>query len=531
MSRWRIAVVLILVACPVLILAGLGSYFLWRGHLWFYVWWPMAACMAAGYLLGWYWHRKRRLLPAVDFSSSLHWTDRDRQAWQLVEARAKAAAQLNPNLLVDFNFYVHAAQDMADELAHFYQPRASDPLGARTLPEVLAVIELASHDLAEMVDRYLPGGHLLSIDQWRQARKATEWYQSANNVVWLISAVFTPLETGLRYAASRVGLTKPWQMLQQNLLVWFYTAFVHRTGTYLIELNSGRLRVGAERYRQLLREHGPGDRPASAISEPAESPPEAVDQVRHVTLTLMGQVKAGKSSLVNGFLGEQRARTDVLPATSEVQRYELQPPGIPNQLVLLDTVGYAHTGPKADQLKATQNAAQQSDLLLLVLHARNPARQADLEMLQKLREWFQSRPDLRMPPILAVLTHIDLLSPSLEWSPPYNWQQPQRAKEKQMDQAMAAVREQLGPYLTGVVPVCVAEGKVYGVNEWLLPAVAMLLEESRAVALLRCLRGEIDTGKVRRVFRQLLAGGKELFKVVLENLPDREAIERAQRGG
>ncbi|HKI34407.1 MAG TPA: hypothetical protein VKA46_21310, partial [Gemmataceae bacterium] len=89
----------------------------------------------------------------------------------------------------------------------------------------------------------------------------------------------------------------------------------------------------------------------------------------------------------------------------------------------------AHAGPKEDQLKATREAAQHSDLLLLVLHARNPARQADLSMLQRLSVWFAARPDLKMPRVLAVLTHIDLLSPAMDWSPPYNWEQPQRPKE------------------------------------------------------------------------------------------------------
>jgi predicted GTPase len=90
--------------------------------------------------------------------------------------------------------------------------------------------------------------------------------------------------------------------------------------------------------------------------------------------------------------------TDVLPATSEVERYELQPEGVPTRLVLLDTVGYGHTGPKEDQLRTTRETAQQSDLLLLVLHARNPARQADAAMLKALRDWYADRPDLRMPP-------------------------------------------------------------------------------------------------------------------------------------
>jgi hypothetical protein len=66
--------------------------------------------------------------------------------------------------MVQFTFYTEVAQNMALELARFYHPGAKDPLGSLTLPEILAVIELASHDLAQMVDQYLPGGHLMRID-------------------------------------------------------------------------------------------------------------------------------------------------------------------------------------------------------------------------------------------------------------------------------------------------------------------------------------------------------------------------------
>jgi predicted GTPase len=509
MSRWRLVILAALIALPFLFLLGAGAVFLWeRGwSLWF--WWPMAACLCLAYLLGWRWQKKFRLL-RLDFEVPLHWTDRDRQAWQLVEARAKAASELDAVKLSTASFYLETAQEMGLELARFYHPRAQDPVGSLTVPEMLAVVELASHDLAEMVDQYLPGGHLLTVNDWRKAKKASDWYQRASNVYWLVSSLFSPINTGVRYVASHVGLSRPLQMLQQNLILWFYCAFIHRLGNYLIELNSGRLRVGATRYRQMLaRVTGDGRSAPAEDAEPAE-------EVRQVTLTVMGQVKAGKSSFINALLGEQRAKTDVVPATAEVTRYDLHPEGISTHLVLLDTVGYGHTGPKQDQLRATQEAARQSDLLVMVLHATSPARQADLEVLRALRTWFESQPNLKMPPVVGVLTHIDLLSPKMEWAPPYDWQKPVRTKEQQIDQAVATVREQLGEALVGVVPVCASAGKVYGVEEWFLPALAELLDQAHAVAFLRCLRAETDTGKVRKVFHQLLAAGKEMVKLVWE---------------
>jgi predicted GTPase len=189
-------------------------------------------------------------------------------------------------------------------------------------------------------------------------------------------------------------------------------------------------------------------------------------------------------------------------------------------LVLLDTVGYGHTGPSEDQLRATEDAARQSDLLILVMHVHNPARQADLDMLQRLRHWFTTQPELRMPPILGVLTHIDLLTPALEWSPPYHWQEPQRPKEQTIHRAWQATKDQLAEYLAGLVPVCTAGGKVYGIEEWFLPALTELLDDAHAVALLRCLRAEADTGKVRKVFQQLLAAGQQAALAVWQTYAD-----------
>jgi len=503
MRRWRLVILAFLVAAPLLFLAACGIYFLWAGGHWQWAWWPLTACLALAYILAWRWQKQQHLL-RVDFTAPMTWTDRDKNGWKLVQARAKKAEKLDSQKLSDVTFYLQTAQDMAQEMAGFYHPGAKDPVGSLTIPEILAVIELAAHDLAEMVDKYLPGGHLLTINAWRRARQATELYQDASHLGWLISSMFTPISTSIRYLATQVGVSTPWQLLQQNLLLWFYTAYIHRLGTYLIDLNSGRLRVGAKRFRELM---------AQARQEPGAASQDGVAPVKALTLVLAGQVKAGKSSLINAILGEERAKTAVLPETAGFTRYQVKPDGIDTQLFLLDTPGSGHTGPREDQLRATQEAARQADLILLVLQARNPARQADVELLQALRKYFDANPDLKMPPILGVMTHIDLLFPALEWAPPYNWQKPERPKEKQIDQAIEALKEQMGDRLAGVVPVCTQPEKIYGIQEWLLPAVIDLLDEAHAVALLRCLRREMDTGQIKKVFQQFLAVGKEAIRI------------------
>jgi hypothetical protein len=48
--------------------------------------------------------------------------------------------------------------------------------------------------------------------------------------------------------------------------------------------------------------------------------------------------------------------------------------------------------------------------------------------------------------------------------------------------------------------------------------VAERLDEVHGVALLRCLRGEADTGKVRKVFQQLLAVAREAARIAWDRL-------------
>jgi len=512
MSRWRIAVVLTLIGLPVAIWAGLGTYYLWITGWAFWAWWPMLGLMALGYFLAAYWQRQQQLLRPPDFEVPLHWTDRDRTAWKLVEARATRAASLPAKKLTEPTFYQQSAQEMALELATFYHPGVKDPLDGLTVPEILAVVELAAHDMWELVEKHLPGGHLLTVRDWKRGRELVQWYQTGSNVYWAISAVFNPLQTGMRYLASQAGIAQPIKILQQNLYLWFYTAFLHRLGHYLIDVNSGRLRVGAARYRELLEQlQRQADQPTVAeklATGPNREDSEPSVEIGWVTVTLLGQVKAAKSSLINALLGEQRARTGVVPMTDGIERYELLAPGVPDRLILQDTVGYSQAGPNADQVNRTGEAAKQSDLLLLVLHAKNPGRQADLTMLEKLRAWFAARPDLKAPPIIAVLTHIDLLSPSLEWAPPYNWLSGQRPKEVSVREALAVTRQQLGEQIVSIVPVCTQSGQVYGVDEALLPAMTNWLDESRAVALLRAIKAEADRDQAYRIFQQVLASGK-----------------------
>jgi len=502
-TRIRTMLTLGLILVPLAVFVGVAAWSMWETGRLFWVWWLLPVGWGLAYALV----RRSKTKPAIEPEepgpSPKHWTDRDRSAFELVEARQKAVAQIEPRQLTDARFYLDTALEIADEIARHYHPQATDPLGSLTLLEILAAAELAAEDLQGWVQDYVPGSHMLSVENWKMLSRVPDWAKTAGDVTWVASMLFDPTNLA-RYIASRTTITPLTDQIQANVLAAFYVAFVGRTGRYVIEMNSGRLRGGATRYRSLLNSFDEG----GASSTPEASP--------EVTIAVVGQCKAGKSSLINCLLGQREAPTDVLPLTKEVDRYRLVLPDESEQLVILDTGGYGDDGASRTQFEEMQLAYQQADLLLLVMDAKNPAREADLQLLREVAAWVDSQPTLKRAPVIGVLTHIDLLSPTMEWSPPYSWEQPNTAKEKTIREVVDYHLELFGGSLDGIVPLCSdsAPGRAYGAEEWLLPVMIALLDEARAASLVRTLHGEWDAGKAKQFMNQLLNAGNTLLKVI-----------------
>lgn len=517
MNRLRIALLVVLFLTPFATLIGVGSYHLWEvGYLW--VWWPLLACFGLAYFLAWRWTRRASgVLPDTAVPPPEYWTDRDKVAWDKVDARAKSYEAVSLDQIADAKHYTDLSLQLATEVGKVFNPDSEDPFDNLTLPEVLACVELAAADLDGMVQKYVPGVHLLRIRDVRRAKKAYKLYRTGQDVYWAGAAVFDPLSTGLRFLASRAGLGTLMDRIQSNMLLWFHTAYVHQVGRYLIELNSGRLKVGVKRYREILasQQEPPADDvaartapvapPEGGTASPTNAPPPAPPKA--ITIAVLGHVKAGKSSLVNALLGKQLATVDRLPVASGV-RYDATLPG-GQAVTLFDTSGYGEKI-KDEDFAAAVEASRDADLVLLVTPATSPGRVADVDLLDRLKEWFAGKPHLKLPPIVVVVNQVDLLSPKAEWNPPYDWQTGQRPKEVNVRDCVAAVREQVGSRAGQIVPVCARSGETFGITEGLVPAVVSHLDSARGSAILKAFEAganERPAGKVADQVGNVVAAG------------------------
>ena len=531
MPRLQLLLIAVLILLPIALFAGVGAWAIWQsGHL-LWLSWMMPVCWG----LAWVLLRKSKQVEVTlpEIGSRIHWTPHDKAAGEIVAAEQKRIGdEATAEQLTSHTFFRDRTLDLATKLARHYHPHVADPLDALSVVEVMAVVRLVAEDMEVWFDKNVPGSHLVSIGQWRMLAKVPGWWRAVSNAGWIASVVMNPFAGIARYAASKAFVDPVTKQVQNNVFGAFFMLYLRQVGFYLIELNSGRLRGGSARYRSAMSRLDGRAREAAGADNAVSTKVALSHEPVTVTIAIIGQVKAGKSSLANCLLGEQRAAVDILPLTQDVARYELRLDESNDRLVLLDTPGYSDAGATREQLLATREAVRQADLILLVMAATSPAKQADATMLSELFGWFREQHHLKPPPVVGVVSKIDGLSPVMEWSPPYDWSQPIRPKEVSIREAVNYARQSVtagfgsaglgsaglgaGEGLASIVPVCTdrERHRVFGVEEWLLPVIALQLDEARACSLVRSVHHDHDRVKAWRVVSQLIASGQRIKDAV-----------------
>ncbi|MBI3304469.1 MAG: GTPase domain-containing protein, partial [Deltaproteobacteria bacterium] len=299
-------------------------------------------------------------------------------------------------------------------------------------------------------------------------------------------------------------------LTKETLSHWLLKWYVDRVGYHAIALYSGKL--------LLTRRFDAATFPPPS-SDTAKTLAKARAEISEpLRILILGQTKAGKSSLVNALFGQVKAATDVVPTTTQLTPYALERPDLGMTAILFDLGGYEDPTVPKERIEEALAEALRADLILLVVSAVNAAREPDCRLLAQLRDHLAAWPELRPPPVVAVLTHIDLLRPPLEWAPPYNVVTPDSPKARSIRGAVEAVAADLGLTPTLIVPACLHPERLYNVEEALVPTLMQVLPEARRVLLLRSLKTWHEQEQWELLWRQARAAGRFLLEVGWEVL-------------
>lgn len=483
---------LLLWLIPVAALLPLGAFWLWQSKL--MPWWlaTLVVSSAIGYgLQSLLSRRDRRLLDAATTTPDPYWPPQADGAWAAVEQVAESVDPKD-HPLDDGDQIWLLGQRVLEAVARSYHPKAERPLLELTVPHMLLIIERASHDLRDSVVRNIPFSHQLTVgdvfrvQRWKES--AERWlnvYRAGRFVISPANALLSELWGKMRDQSYGVAWTE--------LHRWLLREYVRKVGYYAIALYSGRL---------LLNDATPAVVSQADLAQAATTP-----TTEPLRILVLGRASAGKSSLINALFDEVVAATDILPdTTASLTPYRLSHDGLDAALIF-DAPG--SDTPLFDE-QALQRAALTADLILYACPAHRPDRQQDRQLLDRVRTWYTARSDRRPPPVLVVVTHIDQLRPSREWQPPYDLRNPNGPKAANIRAAVEAVATDLAVVLEAVIPVCLAEGRVYNVDDALWAAILKRQDEADRVRFLRCLQERKRRENWALLSQQLARAGRWL---------------------
>jgi uncharacterized protein len=487
----RTAMVGVALLLPILSLIPLGSLWLWQqGYL---LYWVAGALLVSGssFLLEWWLVRSNRVsesMPASPGAPLQSWTPREAAAWAAVDGLATTT---DPAQLVNREAILDLALQTIETVARSIHPEDHDPLWRFTVPEVLTLIERVSRDLRPFVADNIPLGDQLTVGQvirvysWRGALDVAEKAYD----LWRIVRMVNPVTAVANEARERLS-KKLYSGVRDQLAQRLTDGYVREIGRAAIDLYGGRLRVSGDDLAAHVTPTTQRDLAESRAAEP-------------LRILIVGQSGTGKSSLINALSGMVSTAVDVLPTTAGFTAYRLQPASL-DPLLLIDSPGI-----KGDRSELTKLVAEAdtSDLVVWVVSANRADREVDRIALGAIRRHFKLNSDRRPPPIIAVVTHIDLLRPVRDWSPPYDVTNPKSDKAISIKMALESIAGDLALQGATVVPVSLKKDQPTFNIDGVWAAITAVLTDAQNARLVRTLRSAAPKWTWKKLWSQAYNAG------------------------
>lgn len=334
------------------------------------------------------------------------------------------AARKDPPIWEDWAAFWQRCQELIVAIAQIYHPEVQHPYLNIYVPQAYTLLRGTVNDLDQWMDKLAPALNQVTVAQAVQAygiyRKlepsARKLLQVWNWAQWLLN----PAAAVARQATQRYS-NQATQQLLVNLAQLLKEAALRNLSRQAIALYSGQLATPTTSKQAIASVSVPTAKTQTLREILAQAePPETLAQ-KPVNILLVGRTGAGKSSLINTLFVSHRAAVDVLPSTDAIQDYHWQAT-TGETLTLWDSPGYEQAKREEFREQVLERASQ-SDLLLLVTPALDPALQMDVDFLQDVKS------EITDLPTIALVTQVDRLRPIREWDPPYDWEWGDRPKE------------------------------------------------------------------------------------------------------
>lgn len=392
---------------PILILLVAGGYFLFiEGYLFYFI--LLITGLGLGiYLLNILIKKKKivnkniLLEDDVRIEPSPQWSEFDNKIWMEIDdyINKKIETEIEWNELQTYSL------EITSLVAEHYNPENSEKELAFSLNELLLALEEVSRRYRKYIDENIPFSNEISLSLLKQVynhKDKLKKIEFAHNIYRV--ARFANPASAIASEMKGFVTAKLFSNVSDSLQDKLKRVLLKEVASVAIDLYSGNFKVEESALEE------------SKISVKDKN--NKAVKIEPLRVVIVGQINAGKSSVVNALVEKMVAEVSMLPATDKIAVHKCKIDNI-DLLNLVDTFGLdGETKNEALIL----NEMIESDLILWVLKANQSARKLDTELKNKFDAFYtksENRSRIK-PKILLLVNQVDKLQPVEEWNPPYN---------------------------------------------------------------------------------------------------------------
>lgn len=308
---------------------------------------------------------------------------------------------------LEFQDFQEYSMEIVSIIAFNYNPKDSEKELAFSVPELLLALEVLSSKYRSIIIDYVPS--YVSRIQFSSFKKLFAQKDKHGDKLgyaydlYRLSRMLNP-PVGILAELKGKIIDELLGKVSSSVLDKIKRALLKEMTYVAIELYRGGYKVKDSELGE------------SKIS--AEDKTNKAMNIEPLRVTIVGQVNAGKSSVINASINKMVTEVSVMPSTDKIAVHECKIDGI-DAINLIDLPGLDGD---LEIEKLIIKQMTESDLVFWVVKANQSARKLDIQLRTKFDEFYKKPENLtrKRPTILLLVHQVDKLQPINEWNPPYD---------------------------------------------------------------------------------------------------------------